>query len=161
MHYIFKSSVAPSRLIEMQERGGKLWTLRRNHFYPVESDGTTFKLNGIPVEVVRQMTFTTLYRAKKELIPLEYVRGEPVRKRPVTLMSRRTKKKTKEMPPPPPEKETRASGKKRSRVRNYGGEVTEEEEEGEDTEEETTPERFGSATGGTANFGDLLHRVVL
>lgn len=135
MHYILRSKVSPSRLVEMKDKGGKLYTLRRNYFYPVESDGKTFKLNGVKVSVVKQLGFSTLYKADKKLIPIQYVKTtESISKKSKSkkaTVSKKASSKTKS--------KTESKAKDKSKV---------------------SSKKVGSAAADGA-FSDLLYKIVL
>ena len=85
--------MSPDKLKDMKEKGGKAWTLRRNYYYPVESDGVKFKLNGVPLTVVKRLPYTTLYKVSKPLVPVEFAKKEVFDEKKATGKKKRKKRK--------------------------------------------------------------------
>lgn len=97
MHYILRSKINKDKLAEMKgKKEAKLFTLRSGYFYPLETDGKSFKLNGVKLEVVKELFSTTLFKVAKELTPIKAVEktGGSTKKRKTKKRKTKKRKKT-------------------------------------------------------------------
>lgn len=103
-YYVLRSNVTISRLEEIAKTGkGKLYTLFSSHFYPIEYDEKKKKVlfNGVPISLVKELAYTSLYKASKKLIPMKMIKKEKKVKEEEVII----------------EKEEKASGRKTTKKR--------------------------------------------
>lgn len=75
--YILRTAVSPERIKEIGTKGGKVYSLFRKDFYPVEYKDEKIYLNGIKVDVVMELaSHTTLYKASKKLVSMTMMSEE-------------------------------------------------------------------------------------
>lgn len=72
-NYILRSNISPDKFKEFKD-DNKLYIFRKEGFYyKVTVTEKSVSLNDVKLEVVKKLNNTTLYRVKKEIIPIQKV----------------------------------------------------------------------------------------